>query len=161
MEASVKASIDSRKSSFEMSYELTDDARKDIDELFTRIEEFGNSCKDAMDFEAKFASSPLNQEYIDMFTKIAKKCKVKGLDTSSDDSKGKRILKEAGSDAKYLADDLTMPARRQARMKFDQKMRSTPLGKIEQANNTMWLFKRLKHKVSKKDDIPEDESSKN
>ena len=160
MEASVKSSIDSRKSSFEMSYELTDEVKKDIDELFSRIEEFGNSCKDAMDFEAKFASSPLNQEYIDMFTKVAKKCKVKGLEDDGD-SKGKRILKEAGSDAKYLADDLTMPARRQARMKFDQKMRNTPLGKVEQANNTLWLFKRLKHKVSKKDDISENEGSEN
>lgn len=159
MEASVKTSIDSRKSSFEMSYELTDEARKDIDELFSRIEEFGQSCKDAMDFETKFASSPLNQEYMDMFTKISKKCKVKGLDNGSEESKGKRILKEAGSDAKYLAEDLTMPARRQARMKFDQKMRNTPLGKIEQANNTFWLFKKIKHKVSKKDNIPNDEEN--
>lgn len=143
-----------------MSYELTEDAKKDIDELFKRIEEFGNTCKDAMDFEAKFASSPLNQEYIDMFTKVAKKCKVKGLDDGGS-GKGKKVLEDIESDAKYLADDLTMPARRQARMKMDSKLRSTPLGKIEQANNTFWLFKRLKHKVSKKDQIQSDEDVEN
>ncbi len=36
-----------------------------------------------------------------------------------------------------------MPARRIARDKFDQKMRDTPLGKIEQASNMTYLFKRF------------------
>ena len=152
MDASIKNSIDARKSSFSMSYELTDEVQKDIDELFSRIEEFGRTCKDAMDFETKFASSPLNQEYIDMFTKVAKKCKVKGLEDDGD-SKGKRVLKEMGSDAKYLADDLSMPARRLAREEMDRKMRRTPLGKVEQAHNMFWLAKRFTKRKPKADEL--------
>ena len=149
MDQGVKASIDARKQSFEASYILTDEIKKEIDSLFKKIEEFGKTCKDSMDFENKFASSPLNNEYIAMFTKVGQSCKVKQLSGDDDEdleteSKGKRILKEMNSDAKYLADDLMRPARRQARMEMDSKLRSTPLGKIEQANNTFWLLKKFK-----------------
>lgn len=153
MDESIKNSIKARYDAFEISYELTSDMKKEIDDLFDQIEEFGKTCKDAMDFETKFSSSPLNQEYVNMFTKVAKKCKVKGLDIN-DESNAKRVAEEVGSEAKYLARDLTMPARRRARMEFDSKMRNTPLGKIEQANNTFWLFKKIKNKVkSSKNDI--------
>lgn len=153
MDESIKNSIKARYDAFEISYVLTSDMKKEIDDLFDQIEEFGKTCKDAMDFETKFSSSPLNQEYVNMFTKVAKKCKVKGLDTN-DESKAKRVAEEVGSEAKYLAKDLTMPARRRARMEFDSKMRNTPLGKIEQANNTFWLFKKIKNKVKpSKNDI--------
>lgn len=153
MDESIKNSIKARYDAFEISYVLTSDMKKEIDDLFDQIEEFGKTCKDAMDFETKFSSSPLNQEYVNMFTKVAKKCKVKGLDIN-DESKAKRVAEEVGSEAKYLAKDLTMPARRKARMEFDSKMRNTPLGKIEQANNTFWLFKKIKNKVKpSKNDI--------
>lgn len=153
MDESIKNSIKARYDAFEISYELTSEMKKEIDDLFDQIEEFGKTCKDAMDFETKFSSSPLNQEYVNMFTKVAKKCKVKGLDIN-DESKAKRVAEEVGSEAKYLAKDLTMPARRRARMEFDSKMRNTPLGKIEQANNTFWLFKKIKNKVKpSKNDI--------
>jgi len=153
MDESIKNSIKARYDAFEISYVLTSDMKKEIDDLFDQIEEFGKTCKDAMDFETKFSSSPLNQEYVNMFTKVAKKCKVKGLDIN-DESKAKRVAEEVGSEAKYLAKDLTMPARRRARMEFDSKMRNTPLGKIEQANNTFWLFKKIKNKVKpSKNDI--------
>ena len=33
--------------------------------------------------------------------------------------------------------------RRKAREKFDAKMRDTPLGKVEQASNTLNVFRRL------------------
>ena len=72
MDNNVKASIDARYVAFENSYELTPDVKKDIDELFNKINEFGKTCKDCMDFETKFASSDLNKEYMDMFTKISK-----------------------------------------------------------------------------------------
>ena len=142
----VKTSIDGRRMAFSSAYELTDVYKKKVDELFKRIEEFGNNCSDAMDFETKFASSPLNKEYTDLFTEVAQNCKyilpppVDNPDVKSD----KEYLRdEAISDAKYLAKDLTMPARRAAREEFDKKMRDTPLGKIEQASNTASVFRRL------------------
>ena len=151
MDETVKNSIKSRYDAFEISYELTDSIKKEVDALFDKIYDFGKTCKDAMDFESKFASSPLNQEYINMFTKVSQKCKAKAIahaeNNVEEKSKGQKVLEDIGSDAKYLADDLTMPARRKARMEFDSKMRNTPLGKIEQANNIFWLFKKIKGKV--------------
>ena len=63
MDSIVKQSIDGRKMAFSSAYELTDVYKKKIDELFKKIEELGETCKDAMDFETKFMASPLNQEY--------------------------------------------------------------------------------------------------
>ncbi|MBR3269745.1 hypothetical protein IKG07_00615 [Candidatus Saccharibacteria bacterium] len=70
MNDQVKISIDARKNAFN-SFELTDKRKAEIDKLFAEIEKLGNSCQDAGDFENKFAASPLNQEYMDMFTKIS------------------------------------------------------------------------------------------
>ena len=80
MNDQVKLSVDGRKSAFENAYELTADAKKKVDALFKEIEALGASCKDAMDFEAKFAASPLNQQYISLFTEIAQTCKSKLAD---------------------------------------------------------------------------------
>ena len=150
----VKQSIEGRRMAFSSSYELNDIYKKKVDELFKRIEEFGNSCNDAMDFETKFASSPLNKEYTDLFTEIATNCKyILPPPVDSDVKSDSEYLRdEAISDAKYLAKDLTMPVRRAAREEFDKKMRDTPLGKIEQASNTAWVFKRIFGKKNNNDE---------
>ena len=70
MDSVVKSCIDGRRMVFSSAYELTDVYQKKVDELFKRIEDFGKDCTDAMDFETKFASSPLNKEYTDLFTYI-------------------------------------------------------------------------------------------
>ena len=70
MNDQVKVSIDARRNAFD-SFELTDEHKKEINKLFAEIEKLGKSCKDAGEFENKFAASPLNQQYMDMFTKIA------------------------------------------------------------------------------------------
>lgn len=146
MDSVVKQSIEGRRMAFSSAYELTDAYKKKVDELFTRIEEFGKNCKDAMEFETKFMASPLNKEYTDLFTEVSQHCKyilpppVDNPDVKSDKE---QLKDEILSDAKYIAKDLTMPARRKAREEFDKKMRDTPLGKIEQASNTAWIFKRI------------------
>ncbi len=142
----VKSSIDGRKMAFSSAYELTDTYKKKVDELFKRIEEFGKSCNDAMDFETKFMASPLNKEYTDLFTEISQNCKYilpPPVDNPNVKSDKEQMKDEVISDVKYIAKDLTMPARRKAREAFDSKMRDTPLGKIEQASNTAWVVKRL------------------
>ena len=150
----VKQSIEGRRMAFSSSYELNDIYKKKVDELFKRIEEFGNSCNDAMDFETKFMASPLNTEYNNLFTEIATNCKyILPPPVNSDVKSDAEYLRdEAISDAKYLAKDLTMPVRRAAREEFDKKMRDTPLGKIEQASNTAWVFKRIFGKKNKDDE---------
>ena len=154
MDSVVKQCIDGRKLAFSSAYELTDVYKKKIDELFKRIEEFGETCSDSMNFETKFATSPLNKEYTDLFTEVATNCKYilpPVVETEGKNNK-QQIAEEVLSDAKYIAKDLTMPARRKAREAFDSKMRDTPLGKIEQASNTMWVVKRLFGKKNKNDD---------
>lgn len=67
----IKASIDARKNAITGTYRVSEKLQKEIDELFLEIEKFGATCTDAGDFETKFAASPLNQKYIDLFTKVA------------------------------------------------------------------------------------------
>ncbi len=155
MDSIVKQSIDGRRMAFSSAYKLTDVYKKKVDELFKRIEEFGEGCSDAMDFETKFATSPLNKEYMDLFTEVSQNCKYilpPPVDNPNVKSDAEYYRDEAISDAKYLAKDLTMPARRAAREEFDKKMRDTPLGTIEQASNTAWVFKRMFGKKNKSDE---------
>ena len=152
MDSIVKQSIDGRRMAFSSAYELTDVYKKKVDELFKRIEEFGEGCSDAMDFETKFATSTLNKEYMDLFTEVSQNCKYilpPPVDNPNVKSDAEYYRDEAISDAKYLAKDLTMPARRAAREEFDKKMCDTPLGTIEQASNTAWVFKRMFGKKNK------------
>jgi len=146
MDNVVKKCIDGRRMAFSSVYELTDLYKKKVDELFKKIEEFGKSCNDVMDFETKFASSPLNKEYTDLFTEVSQNCKYilpPSIDNHDIKTNKEQIKDEVLSEAKYLAREMSMPARRAAREKFDSKMRETPLGKIEQASNTAWVIKRL------------------
>lgn len=145
----VKMTIDSRKDAFFNAYDINDKFAKEIDELFVDIYKFGESCSDPQDFETKFASSDLNKKYIDLFTRVGKSSFPKEYNSETgtyEKSKTEKVVEEAASDAKYLADEITMPARRKARAEFDSKMRNTPLGKIEQAQNTFYLFKKFKKK---------------
>ena len=78
MEASVKMSIDGRKNAIFNAYEVPANIQPKIDELFTKMEELGKSCKDSAEFESKLANSPLNAEYTQIFTDLAMggaKCK--------------------------------------------------------------------------------------
>jgi dTDP-L-rhamnose 4-epimerase len=65
-----------------------------------------------------------------------------------------QALEDVADDAKLMVEDITMPARRKAREEFDSKLRDTPLGKVEQANNMFHLFK----KFGKKKKTDEDNS---
>lgn len=71
MDNIVKASIDGRKNAVLGAYDLSGDEKKKLDELFKKIEKLGAECKDSADFEAKFAASPLNVEYTQMFTDLS------------------------------------------------------------------------------------------
>lgn len=73
MDQYVKASIDGRRNAIVNSYDLDEKAQAEVNELFREIEKLGASCADAGDFETKFAASPLNQKYMDLFTEIATK----------------------------------------------------------------------------------------
>ena len=71
MDEYIKQSIKSRKDAFSMSFEVSEKMQKKIDALFLEIEKLGVKCKDVQEFEAEFQKSPLNQQYMDLFTEIA------------------------------------------------------------------------------------------
>ena len=74
MDSIVKNSIDTRKSAIFNSYNVTDKKMLDkIEDLFRRINEFGEKFSDVGQFEAEFANNPLNSEYMNIFVEIAKK----------------------------------------------------------------------------------------
>lgn len=71
MDEYVKQSIDARKNVIFTSYKIEDEDAKKVEALFVEIEKLGAECKDAGEFEAKFAASPLNKQYMDLFTELA------------------------------------------------------------------------------------------
>ena len=126
----VKASIDARKQAFFSSYDVNDKELENIIEgLFKRIYEFGESCSDAMDFENKFQNSKLNNEYINLFTEIATKCKAKTIESETNNvrSTNEQIADEISSDARYYMNEATMPMRRKARQEMYDEMRDAPI----------------------------------
>jgi len=157
----VKNSIEMRKNSIYNLYEIDDEKiKKNIEDLFKRIDEFGVSCSDAMDFEAKFATSPLNTEYINVFTELSSKCKMKpqeGLsEVMSDEDLDKERLKD---ELRYVADTTTQPFRAKANQAITKKMRSVPiLGEAMQVSQTRSLFNKFKKdKNSGEDQVKDSE----
>ena len=160
----VKTSIESRKTAIFNGYEITDENLiNKIEELFKRINEFGETCTDNMDFETKFATSQLNQEYINLFTEIATTCpqkSVQNVENREIKSDAQYVLEDVGSEIKYQVDSATMPMRRQMREEAERTARNTPVvGEIMEAKQYADLFGKF-FKKKKKDDDEEEENKK-
>lgn len=140
----VKYSIEGRKSAFYSAYDIQDEElKRKIDNLFSRIEAFGENCIDAQDFEARFAASELNQEYIALFTEVATKCTPIVREEINPDVKstGEYVADEIKDEIDYQVKEMTMPARRIARQQAYNAARRTPVvGEIMQAKQTADLF---------------------
>jgi hypothetical protein len=123
----VKASINGRKEAFFNAYEINDDEIKaKIEDLFKRINTFGEEHE--ANFEADFLSSPLNQEYIDLFTFVATRCKAKVYESSNNVKSDSDYVKdEIASEIKYQAKEATFPLRRKVREKVESEMRDLPI----------------------------------
>ena len=146
----VKASIDSRKDAIFNAYDIKNqDTINKIEEYFKKVYDFGTNCSDNMDFETKFASSPLNQEYIDLFTLVATSETPKTISSEPTDvkSNGDVIAENAVSDLKYMADDLSQPMRRQARQEAYDQARDIPVvGEVMTAKQHFDFFSRFRKK---------------
>ena len=147
MDSIVKASIDGRKAAFFSAYEIKDENLiKEINELFNKINEFGEGCSNSTQFETAFATSPLNTEYINLFTKVAQSCppivrEETPVNVKSDEE---QLKEELESEARYRAKEATLPARRIAREAVTQAARRTPIvGDVMQAKQTFDLFSKL------------------
>ena len=119
MEEIVKNSIEARKSAIFNSYNITDKKMLDkIEDLFKRINEFGEKFSDVGQFEAEFANNPLNSEYMNIFVEIAKK----EVDASQP-GVGDVVADRVGSEIK----NRVMPSRAVRADARDQAIRNIPI----------------------------------
>ena len=148
MDQIVKASIDARKNAMINAYEIKDKSIIDkIEELFKKINELGGSCTNSSDFETRFATSDLNQEYINLFTDIASSCSpINHIDDNSNVKSDKEyILEDIDSEIRYQVEDATQPMRRQATQEAYDKARDIPvLGDMMNIQNKFDLFNKFK-----------------
>ncbi len=94
MDKYITQSITVRKEAFGANFEIDAEAQGKIDALFAEIKKLGAKCKDVGEFETKFAESPLNQRYLDLFTEIA----MKGV--AKNTAKGAGSANDLAADAK-------------------------------------------------------------
>ena len=71
MDEYVEQSIKARKDAIFNAYKVGPEKEAKVEALFKEIDNLGKKCKDVGEFEAEFAKSPLNQQYLDLFTEIA------------------------------------------------------------------------------------------
>ena len=102
MDGYIKQSIEGRKNAIGATYEISTEMQKKIDALFDEIEKLGAKCKDVGDFEAKFAASPLNQKYLDLFTEVATNSQAKVIVPKVDKSEIAKMV--AGGTALGVAE---------------------------------------------------------
>lgn len=158
MDDMIKNSIDSRKNSIFTIYEVNDKKLlKEIDNIFEKMEDLGKSCKDVMDFETKLASSSLNQEYIELFSKIAQSSNSHLNNGEYEETEvkttGEEIAGELASEARYQMKEATLPARRIAREAAEKKLRSTPIiGDIMHAKQLGDFFGGFRRKKKAKEE---------
>lgn len=110
--------IDSRRSAIDSTYTGNDQQILNmIDDFFKKLEEFAKDCSDVSDFETKFQTSPLAQDYTNLFTKIM-----------GSEIDAKREAKEAATYTREeIVDNLTHRARMEARQEAYDAVRDIPV----------------------------------
>ena len=138
MDDIIKQCIDGRMSVFN-NYNITDESiLKKIDDLSKKINEFGEGCKDAMEFNDKFMKSPLNDEYNNLVVEVAKS------GVKSDMPSAGEVIADTVIDR---AKTKIRPSRANLADKRDQALRDIPVvGDVMQARQTMDLLGRFKKK---------------
>ena len=132
MDEYIKQSIEGRKNAIGATYEVSTEMQKKIDALFGEIEKLGGKCKDVGDFEAKFAASPLNQKYLDLFTEVATNSQAKATVPKVDKSGIAKMM--AGGTALGVAESAlgqavnnVVPTRAAVNQELTDAVRKTPV----------------------------------
>lgn len=123
MDEYIKQSIEGRKNAIGATYEVSTEMQKKIDALFEKIEKFGAKCKDVSDFESKFATDSLNQEYMNLFTEIATGAVNKRAAGQVAESMAGGVVEGMARNA--LGN--VVPTRASARQAVDDTLRKTPV----------------------------------
>lgn len=136
MDDIIKQCIDGRMNVFN-NYNVTDESVfKKIEDLSKKMNEFGESCKDAMEFNDKFMKSPLNDEYNNLIVEVAKVGNAQNMPSA------KEVIADTVIDR---AKTKIRPSRANLADKRDQALRDIPVvGDVMQARQTMDLFGKFK-----------------
>ena len=134
----LEASVNSRKNALLQAC-TNQNMIEEINEYFTRVEEFAKNCSDVMDFENKFNSSELGKEYTDLF--------VKATSTGTEENVGSELAKDIAAD---VVDDITHGARVRANQEAYDKVRDIPV--VGEALNVKQHFDFFSKFRRKKDD---------
>ena len=139
MDNIIKQSIEGRKNAIFNSNEVTDKVMiNKIDDLFNRINDFGEKYNDVGTFESEFANSPLNNEYINIFTELA----MKGV-SNSIPSVGEMVADRVGTEIK----NSVLPSCAVRADRRDQTIRNIPIvGDIVDAGQKIDLFNKFRKK---------------
>lgn len=139
MEEIIKSCIEPRKLALTSAYDIKDPgALKNIEDYFKKLEEFAKDCNNQMDFETKFAQSPLAQEYTDLFIMVSKI--ADGVVEVEEKTYAEEMKDE-------LKDDAIMFARRKAHQKVYDTARDVPiLGDAMTAKQHFDFFSRFRKK---------------
>ena len=124
MDKSIKLSIDARKNAILGSYKVDEKTKKEIDQLFLEMEKLGAKCKNSGEFETKLAASPLNQQYIDMFTKVATSS---ATETATKDLAGQMVAGAAESAVKNAIGSTVPTTRAAVHQKAYDAVRGIPV----------------------------------
>lgn len=135
----VKQSIEGRKNAIFSGYNVTDKKILDnIEDLFRRINEFGEKFNDATQFENEFAKSSLSNEYTNIFVELAKK----EIDAAKP-SMGEVVVDRVGTEIK----NRVIPSRAVRADARDRALRSIPVvGDIIDASQKNDLINKFKNK---------------
>lgn len=129
MDEYIRNSIATRKKTVDDYYKVPANMQETYDALFRDMEELGESCADVAEFETKFAAGPLNQRYMDLFTKLKPNMgKVK-------DSYKEYLASDEGKEA--LADSLRDTAETEMRIMADDLTKDI-LDEIAPDRHTIW-----------------------
>lgn len=144
----VKSCVESRKTAIFNTYELKKEENiNKVNDFFKKLEEFANNYNDVAAFESAFAASPLNQEYMDLFTQIASTETAKNIDVNaykqnpvklSDDEIGEMVVDE-------VVEGTVSKARGIAYREAYDKMRDVPgVGEAIDIKNKIDFFGRFR-----------------
>lgn len=146
----IKNSIMVRKSSIFDYYDINDNEVLDkINLFFKRVEDYASSIDDPTTFENYFLTN-FNDEYMDLFSLLATKCKVKGVLKSQTKAflEKDNVIRNVKEEIKYHIDDAVQDVRHAAYVESMDKLRDTPIvGDLLQAKQNLDMLNKLrKHK---------------
>ena len=148
MEASVKMSIDGRKTAIFNAYEVPENFQARINDLIAKLEELGKGCKDSAEFESKLANSPLNAEYTQLFTDLAMggaKCKFGPAPGEIEEVDQTEVAKDLAKDyAEMEVEGAVQHVRGRAYRAAESKLRDVPvIGDAIDAKRKFDFFKTI------------------